>query len=57
MEQPCFQAKGLTPPLCGVHNVLLVRSKVLIDENHPYLGHIICYVCPVSLRVVADIAK
>jgi hypothetical protein len=57
MERPCLQANGFVPPVCGVHSVLLVRTRILIDENHPKLGHILCYVCPVSLRVVADIAK
>jgi hypothetical protein len=56
MEQSCFQAKGSTPPACGVHNVLLVLDTLPIDAHNPHLGQITCYLCPVSRKVVADVA-
>jgi hypothetical protein len=54
MDRPCFQAKDSIPPLCGVHNVQLVRETIPIDRNNPPLGQISCYVCPVSRKVVGD---
>jgi hypothetical protein len=41
-------------PRCGVHNVVLERITVPIDEYAPYLGLITCYLCPVSLSVVQE---
>lgn len=51
---PCFRKKNSYPPTCGIHNVVLIDSKLPIDPNAPHLGHIICYVCPVSGKLVAD---
>ena len=56
MEQSCFQLKGSMPPVCGVHKVPLVRDTIPVDGYHPYLGQITCYLCPVSRKVVADVA-
>jgi len=57
MATPCFQAKDAMPPVCGVHNVPLVRDRIPIDPNNPQLGQITCYVFPVSREVVADSAS
>jgi len=55
MTEPCFQLKGSNPPICGVHRVVLAQEKVPIDRNAPGLGHITCYVCPVSHAVVQEV--
>jgi hypothetical protein len=54
MAAVCFRKKNSHPPVCGVHNVALVESKLPIDANAPHLGHVTGYVCPVSRQVVAD---
>ena len=46
IKDHCFQEEGSNPPVCGVHNVLLVQSEVPIDPYAPYLGHVTGYVCP-----------
>jgi hypothetical protein len=51
---PCFRKKTSNPPMCGIHNVVLVESKLPIDPNAPHLGHITGYVCPVSGHLVTD---
>jgi len=38
-----------------VHNVALVQNQISIDSNAPGLGHITCYICPVSHAVVLDV--
>jgi hypothetical protein len=41
-----------TPPLCGIHGVALVQSRLPIDPLAPHLGHIDGYVCPKSGQLV-----
>jgi hypothetical protein len=52
MAERCFRKKGSDPPLCGVHNVGLVLSKIRHDLLVPYIGHVTCLICPVSQLVV-----
>jgi hypothetical protein len=54
MKEQCFKKKGSKPPVCGVHNVPLVR-KQLPDEliASGYKAFTIL-VCPVSGTVLND---
>jgi hypothetical protein len=54
MAEPCFIKKGSKPPVCGVHNVRLVK-KQLPDEIivSGYQGFAFL-VCPVSGAVLND---
>lgn len=54
MAALCFREKDSYPPVCGIHNVALVESKLPIDQNAPHLGYVTGYVCPVSGQVVMD---
>jgi hypothetical protein len=54
MSERCFRKKDSNPPLCGVHNVCLVRSETPIDPLAPYLGRLTCLICPISEMVVLD---
>jgi len=54
MAQTCFKEKSSDPPVCGVHRVRLVETKVPIDSNAPYLGEITCLTCPVSNVIILD---
>jgi hypothetical protein len=56
METRCFKKKGSNPPMCGIHNMPLVEATLPIDANSPHLGHVTCYVCPVSNRVADEAA-
>jgi hypothetical protein len=56
MAALCFKTEGSNPPMCGVHNVPLVKATLPIDANSPQLGSITCYLCPVSHRVADDVA-
>jgi hypothetical protein len=42
------------PPVCGVHNAVLVEKQVSIDQNQPSLGLVTCLICPVSKAVVLE---
>ena len=55
MAEQCFRKKNSDPPVCGLHNVALVQNRISIDSNAPGLGHITCYICPVSHAVVLDV--
>ena len=46
--------KGSDPPVCGVHMVRLIESRVPIDANAPHLGEITCLVCSASKDVTLD---
>lgn len=50
----CFTIKGSELPICGVHNVQLIRVTVSIDRNAPGLGSVICFRCPISQAVISD---
>jgi hypothetical protein len=54
MAAPCFRMKNANPPICGVRKLKLVLTDLPIDPNAPHLGHITCYVCPVSGQLVTD---
>jgi hypothetical protein len=54
MGPQCYRKTDSIPHVCGLHNVLLVKRVISIDQNAPHLGHVACYVCPVSETVVQD---
>jgi hypothetical protein len=54
MREQCFNKKGSDPPICGVHNVRLVRG-VISSMDSPLGGGNIPYLkCPVIGAVVND---
>jgi hypothetical protein len=55
MARTCFRKKDSNPPVCGVHSAVLVQKQISIDSNAPGLGHITCYICPVSQAVVQEV--
>jgi hypothetical protein len=55
MTESCFKKKVSNPPVCGVHNVAIVKRQISIDSNAPELGQINCYICPVSRAVVREV--
>jgi hypothetical protein len=55
MAESCFKKKVSDSPVCGVHNVEIVQRTIWIDSNGPQLGHITCYICPVSRAVVREV--
>ncbi len=57
MPSHCYQKAGSDPPVCGLHNVRLVSSKIEVDVNHPGLIIIDCYRCPKSGMVVKELDK
>jgi len=54
MAEPCFNKKDSEPPVCGVHNVLLIKSQSSEDSVISKFGDFVFYVCPVSGYVVSD---
>ncbi len=53
MAVRCFRLKGSDPPVCGVHNVELVLSKISLHPHlAPNFGLATCLICPVSQFVV-----
>jgi hypothetical protein len=54
MTDPCFRKEKSNPPMCGIHNVALVKRDLPIDPYAPQLGHITGYLCPVSGKLVPD---
>jgi hypothetical protein len=50
----CFLKKDTNPPLCGLHNVPLVKTEISIELIIPNSVPISCYVCPVGKEVVSD---
>ena len=56
MATRCFKKEGSNPPICGIHNVPLVKATLPIDANSPRLGSVTCYVWPVSHRVPDEAA-
>jgi hypothetical protein len=54
MEVLCFMKMNSHPPICGIHNAILVESQLPVDPYAPHLGHATGYVCPVSGQMVAD---
>jgi hypothetical protein len=57
MKKSCFTKNVSNPLICGVHNVAIVQRTISIDWNGPQLGHITCYICPVSRAVVREEMK
>ena len=54
MVKRCFKEKDSNLPICGVHNVPLIRRETPIDSLAPRLGRISCLICPTSELVVHD---
>jgi hypothetical protein len=54
MTEPCFRKRESKPPVCGVHDAILVEKLVSIDANLPTLGMISCLICPTSKSVVRE---
>ena len=57
MSPQCSWKAGSDPPVCEVHDELLVQTVIPIDRNAPALGVLPCYVCPVSKDVVNEFKK
>jgi len=57
MTEPCFRKKESNPPMCGVHEAILLHKMVSIDSNHSELGMIACLICPASHAVVRETRK
>jgi hypothetical protein len=54
MPEPCFIKKDSAPPVCGIHDVRLIK-KLIPDELIASLRKEITYlVCPVSRSVIND---
>jgi hypothetical protein len=56
MATRCFKKEGANPPMCGIHNVPLVKATLPIDAISPRLGSVTCYVCPESHSVANEAA-
>jgi hypothetical protein len=54
MAEQCFKLQYSNPPICGVHNVPLIRRETPIDPLAPRLGRISYLICPTSELVVHD---
>jgi hypothetical protein len=54
MREPCFRKRESNPPVCGVHEAILVAKVVSIDANLAGLGLVACMICPISLTVVRE---
>jgi hypothetical protein len=54
MAGPCFRKMDSSPPVCGVHNVMLIQHHSSEDAVLSKFGDFIFYVCPVSGYVVGD---
>ena len=55
MVENCFKKKDSDPSSCGLHGVLLIPCKELLDPAAPYLGYITCLECPRSGNLVLDV--
>ena len=51
MAEQCFRKKGSNPPVCGVHNVLLLPTHS--SDPNPNVKF---FVCPVSGQTIRDVA-
>lgn len=54
MAKPCFRKKNSNPPVCGVHNVPLVRKRLPNEMIGAGYKGLIFFVCPVSGDVFND---
>jgi len=54
MEEPCFKKKDSSPPVCGVHNVPLVRKYLPAEMTGAGYKTFAFLVCPVSGAVLND---
>jgi hypothetical protein len=57
MAEPCFMKTGSNPPVCGVHNIPLVRHQSSEDFGASRYGDFVFLVCPASGQVVDGPAK
>jgi hypothetical protein len=57
MSEPCFKKKDSNPPVCGVHNVALVRKQLpegMVASGYKALTYLSC---PVSGQVLNEEAS
>jgi hypothetical protein len=54
MARWCFREKNSHPPICGVHNVPLMKKQSANDLASSGFGDFAFLVCPVSHEVVND---
>ena len=54
MAEQCFRKDDSNPPVCGVHNKTLQRTRISIDSQAAWLGHVTCDLCPTSRAVVRE---
>ena len=54
MPAQCIKKKGSNPPVCGVHNVQLVRTELTVEMIAAGYKGFTFLVCPVSGTVFND---
>jgi hypothetical protein len=54
MKDRCFKKKGSNPPVCGVHNVPLLRKQLPVELIAAGFEAFTFVVCPVSGEVLDD---
>jgi len=54
MAEQCFRKKGSNPPVCGVHNVLLVQKQLSHELFAAGYKGFAFFICPVSGAVLND---
>jgi hypothetical protein len=53
MAEQCFKKQGSDPPVCGIHNVMLMETQN--SERLTALGLTVTfYVCPASGQSIRD---
>jgi hypothetical protein len=56
MAEQCFKKQGSDPPICGVHNVMLMETQG--PEKLTALGLTVTfYICPASGQTIRDAAS
>jgi hypothetical protein len=54
MAEPCFIKKGSNPPVCGVHNVPVIKKLIPNELIASEYKNITFLACPVSGAAVND---
>ena len=54
ITESCFRKENSDPPICGVHNVPLVRRKLSVEMIGAGFEGSRFLVCPVSGQVIDD---
>ncbi len=57
MAKPCFMKKDSNPPICGVHNVPLVKKQLPNEMVAAGYKGFTYLVCPVTGAVLNDPTK